>query len=184
MKTALAIAAVLLAGGAGALLLAGRDAGDRAAAPPQPVWTEVAWPFPIDQWGRGKAFACKAAACGTDVTLYLRAKIGFCNCATGVADDEELDRISDFALLGDRQTAQAPGKPIAVAWMKGRSRAYTLGEPRARKSALSVGFNDRCDAIVATATLAHERPTAVEPAVLEFLNSKTVLRWAEVTLGL
>jgi hypothetical protein len=32
--------------------------------------------------------------------------------------------------------------------------------------------------------LGHEQPGAIEPAVLEFLNSKTVLRWAEVTLGL
>jgi hypothetical protein len=183
MKAALAIAAVLLVGSAGALVLSGRDAGDRVSAP-QAMWSEVPWPFPMDQWGKGKAFVCKAAACGTDVTVYIRAKIGFCNCTTGVADDEELDRISDFELLGNLQTAQAPGKPIAVAWMKGRSRAYTIGEPRAKKSALSVGFNDRCDAIVATATLTHDRPTAVEPAVLEFLNSKTVLRWAEVTLGL
>ena len=69
--------------------------------------------------------------------------------------------------------------------MKGRSRAFTIGgAPQAGKSALSVGFNDRCDAIVATAVLGTEKPTATEPVVLEFLNSKTVLRWAEVTLGL
>ena len=68
----------------------------------QPAWTEVAWPFPIDQWGKGKAFRCKAADCGTEVNLYIRAKIGFCNCTTGVADDDELDRISDFDLLGDK----------------------------------------------------------------------------------
>ena len=32
-----------------------------AATATVPVWTEVAWPFPIDQWGKGKAFRCKAA---------------------------------------------------------------------------------------------------------------------------
>ena len=90
-----------------------------------PVWSEVAWPFPMDQWGKGKAFVCKAAHCGTDVTVYIRAKIGFCNCATGVADDEELDRISDFDLFGNKLTALGPGQPIAVAWMKGRSRAFS-----------------------------------------------------------
>ena len=69
--------------------------------------------------------------------------------------------------------------------MKGRSRAFTVGGPQPLgKSALSVGFNDRCDAIVATAVLGHEQPAAIEPAVMEFLNSKTVVRWAEVTLGL
>ena len=94
--------------------------------------------------GKAKAFVCKAADCGTEVTVYIRAKIGFCNCSTGVADDEELDRISDFDLLGNQLTAQAAGQPITVAWMKGRSRAFSIGGPqRAAKSALSVGFNDR-----------------------------------------
>jgi hypothetical protein len=34
-----------------------------------PAWTDVRWPFPVDQWGAaGKAFECRAA-CGTAVTL-------------------------------------------------------------------------------------------------------------------
>jgi hypothetical protein len=82
-----------------------------------------------------------------------------------------------------RLAALGPGQPIAVAWMKGRSRAFAV-DGAAAKSILSVGFNDRCDAIVATAVLGHVRPDAIEPAVLAFLNSRTVLRWAEVTLGL
>ena len=117
--------------------------------------------------------------------VYLRAKIGFCNCATGVSDDEELDRISDFDLLGNTLSPLASGREISVAWMKGRSRPFSIGgAAQAGKTALSVGFNDRCDAIVATAVLGHDRPAAVEPAVIEFLNSRTVIRWAEVTLGL
>jgi hypothetical protein len=181
--TPIILAAALLSGVA-ALLLQG-SAPDRAvAATPQPQWTEVPWPFPMDQWGRGKAFACKAADCGAEVTVYIRAKIGFCNCTTGVADDGELDRISDFDLLGNQLTAIAPGRPITVAWMKGRSRAFSIGSKPAAKSALSVGFNDRCDAIIATAIAGLEHPAAIEPAVLELLNSQTVLRWAEMTLGL
>ena len=180
-----AAATVVLCAIAGGLLLARDSAPDRASvAALQPTWDEVAWPFPMDQWGKGKAFVCKAAHCGTDVTVYIRAKIGFCNCATGVADDEELDRISDFDLFGNKLTALGPGQPIAVAWMKGRSRAFSIAGSPAQKSALSVGFNDRCDAIVATAVLRDARPGAIEPAVLAFLNSRTVLRWAEVTLGL
>jgi hypothetical protein len=155
------------------------------AASPEPVWTEVPWPFPIDQWGKGKAFSCKAADCGTQIAVYVRAKIGFCNCSTGVADDEELDRISDFDLIGSRTTAQAPGRPITIAWMKGRSRVFNAEGPRGPKaSALSVGFNDRCDAIVATAVVAPGRAAEIEPAVLAFLGSPTVLHWAEATLGL
>ena len=55
---------------------------------------------------------------------------------------------------------------------------------RAGSSALSVAFNDRCDAIVATAMIGHTQPDAVEPAIIAFLNGDTVIRWAEVTLGL
>ena len=155
------------------------------AASPEPIWTEVAWPFPIDQWGKGTAFTCKAADCGTQVTVYIRAKIGFCNCSTGVADDEELDRISDFELLGSQATPQSPGRPITVAWMKGRSRTFNAeGAMGAKVSALSVGFNHRCDAIIATAVVAPGQAAEIEPVVLGFLNSRTALRWTETTLGL
>lgn len=131
------------------------------------------------------AIRCRAADCGTEVNLYLRAKIGFCNCATGVADDGELERLSDLRFVGGQISASGAGQPITVAWMKGRSRAYVIVAPdRPRGSALSVAFNDRCDAIVATVVLGNDRPSSIEPAVITFLNGDTVLRWAEVTLGL
>jgi hypothetical protein len=146
-----------------------------------PVWTEAAWPFPIDQWGQGWACQCKAADCGVEVNLYLRPKIGFCNCQTGVANDEELDRVSDVDLVGNEGSAFGPGRPIAVHWMKGRSRGYKLGVPSG-KSVLSLAFNERCDVIVATVVAAD--PVAREAAVLEFLNGDLVLNWAKVVLGL
>jgi len=175
------VAAILMAG-LGAIAAGSLDT---TSAAPQPVWTEVAWPFPMDQWGKGKAFVCRASDCGTEVRVYVRAKIGFCNCATGVADDQELDRISDFDLFGTQLTAQGAGQPVTVAWMKGRSRAFSLvGPQRLGKSALSIGFNDHCDAIVATAVAGLERPAAIEAAVLDFLNSRTVVSWVQATLGL
>jgi hypothetical protein len=48
-----------------------------AATATAPVWTEIAWPFPTDPWGKGKAFRCKTADCGAEVNIYLRAKLGF-----------------------------------------------------------------------------------------------------------
>jgi hypothetical protein len=67
--------------------------------------------------------------------------------------------------------------------MKGRSRAYdVVGRPNG--STLAVAFNDRCDVIVATAVVPSGSVIQVEPAVLAFLNSDTVLRWAEKALGL
>jgi hypothetical protein len=67
--------------------------------------------------------------------------------------------------------------------MKGRSRAYLVAADRGR-SALAVAFNDRCDAIVATVTVAGSRPLAMENSALEFLNGPTIRRWAKATLGL
>jgi hypothetical protein len=155
------------------------------APPNHPLFSEVEWPYPTDEWGKGKAFRCTAADCGAEVNLYVRAKIGFCNCKTGVSDDNELDRLSDFRLMGDKLSILGPGHPINVAWMKGRSRAYAITDPyRAPNSALAIAFNDHCDAVVATAVVAHDRPAAIEPGVIEFLNSKTIVHWAEVTLGL
>jgi hypothetical protein len=190
MTTAIVVAAAFGLGGVvGAFaLLAGNwalDDGAAAANPRRPVWTEVQWPFPMDQWGKGKAFRCKAADCGAEVNLYLRAKLGSCNCTTGVADDAELDRMSDFDLVGGEISPLGAGRPITIAWMKGRSRAYTLTARKPPgKTALSVAFNDRCDMVVATAVLPHDRPAMIEPGVLAFLNGSTVLGWAEVALGL
>jgi hypothetical protein len=33
-----------------------------------PAWTEFKWPFPVDQWGIGRAFVCKPAECGVEVS--------------------------------------------------------------------------------------------------------------------
>jgi hypothetical protein len=161
------------------------DRSITVTTPGHPVWAEVQWPFPMDEWGKGKAFRCNAADCGVEVNLYIRAKIGFCNCTTGVSDDDELDRLSDFGLMGEKPSVLGPGHSIRVAWMKGRSRSYAVADSyRARKSALAVAFNDHCDAVVGTVVAGHDRPAAIEPSVIEFLNSQTIIRWAEVTLGL
>ncbi len=190
MKKVITIAVVagfVFGGLAGAFAYVGWPLLNRGTfvAPSHPVWTEVQWPFASDEWGKGKAFRCGAADCGAEVNLYIRAKIGFCNCTTGVSDDEELARLSDFRLMGDRPSVLGPGQAINVRWMKGRSRAYIISGPyRAPASALAVAFNDRCDAVVATVVIAHDRPAVIEPSVIAFLNGKTIIDWVEVTLGL
>jgi hypothetical protein len=155
-----------------------------AATATAPVWTEIAWPFPNDPWGKGKAFRCRAADCGAEVNIYLRAKIGFCNCTTGVADDDDVDRMGDIVLVGEASPLGA-SRPIRIASMEGRSRAYLLNARNPPgKTAISVVFRERCDMIAATAVLGNDRPAAIEPSVIEFLNGSTVMRWAETTLGL
>ena len=155
-----------------------------APAAGTPVWKEVSWPFPNDPWGKGKSFRCKSANCGVEVTLHLRAKLGFCNCTTGVADDDDIDRMGDTVLLGEVSPLGA-GRAISVASMKGRSRAYILDSRGASgKAVVSVVYNERCDMIAATAVIEHNRPESIEASVLEFLSSGPAMRWAEVTLGL
>lgn len=176
---ALALAAAFSLGGAAAAfgVLA------KTSLAPAPVFFEVPWPFPIDQWGTGKAFRCAAMKCGVQVDLYLHAKLGSCNCTIGIASDEELDRMSDFDLLGGDVSALRGGRPVAVGRMQGRSGTYAV-HAAPGKGAISVVVNDRCDMVVATAVLSQDRLEAMEPAVLQFLNSPTVLRWAELALGL
>jgi hypothetical protein len=91
----------------------------------------------------------------------------------------------DFDLVGGEVSPLAAGRPITIAWMNGRSRAYAItARNPPGKTALSVAFNDRCDMVVATVVLPHDRPALIEPGVIAFLNGSTVLRWPEVTLGL
>jgi hypothetical protein len=156
-----------------------------AAQPMRAVWTEVKWPFPLDQWGTGRAFQCGAGACGGEVNLYLRPKLGFCNCTTGVSDDAELDRVGDLELLSPAFNGLSDGRPISVGWMKGRSRPYQVTVPYAPpRTALAIAFNDKCDVVVATVVANRDRLPAAETAALEFLNGDLVLRWAERELGL
>jgi hypothetical protein len=166
--------------------LAGLLAGDAATVgAARPVWNEVKWPFPLDQWGLGKAFRCGAADCGTEISVYLRAKIGFCNCATGVADDAELDRVGDLELYSDKWIGLTDGREIKVGWMSGRSRPYKV-EMRysAPVYAHAIGFNDKCDVAVATVVAPRGHLAVAERMALDFLNTDRVLRWAELELGI
>jgi hypothetical protein len=150
------------------------------AAELHPAWTEFKWPFVVDQWGIGRAFVCKPAECGVEVAVYLRPKIGFCKCATGVDGDDELERVGDNELIGADTVALGPGRPIEVAWMKGRSRAYRGADPMAAGQLLSIGFNDQCDVIVALATLGGGDPKALEPAVARLSQQRqgaALVKW-------
>jgi hypothetical protein len=152
VTVAAAVLVVWIGGSAVFLVAKPPDGIHRVAPRDEPVWTEGKWPFPIDQWGEG--WACP--------------KIGFGNYQTGVADDEELDRVSDIDLIGSERSALGPGRPITVHWMKGRSRGYKVGVS-STKSVLSLAFNNRCDVIVAT-VLADDKAVAQEQAVLKFLS--------------
>ncbi len=175
-----------LALGAGLALVLGGDArtvgvgGSDGAA----QWAEVAWPFPLDQWGTGRAFRCGAAACGAELHLYLRAKVGFCNCTIGVSDDDEIDRTGDLDLLGPRYAPLAPGRPVTAGILTGRLRAFAVERPlQAKLPALAVGLANKCDAVVATLVTDRAIEPAHERAAIAFLAGETVQRWAEANTG-
>jgi len=151
----------------------------------RPVWAEVKWPFLLDQWGLGRAFRCAAADCGVEVNIYLRPKIGFCNCATGVSDDDELDRVGDLEIFSDKFVGLADGRPVKVGWMEGRSRPYQVAIPYALpRNMLAIAFNDKCDVMVATVVADRDGLPAAERFALDFLNGDLVLNWTKVELGI
>jgi hypothetical protein len=155
------------------------------STPQVPVWSEVKWPFLLDQWGAGRAFRCAAEQCGSEVHVYLRAKIGFCRCATGVSDDDEIDRVGDVELIGDDYKPLASGRPITAGILVGRARLFLVERPyQSRVSVLAVALANKCDAIAATIVAEPDIQAAQERAALEFLRSDTVQHWAQANTGL
>jgi len=176
-------AIALIAGIAGSAAVRGlRAPADPSAI--EPVWSEVKWPFLLDQWGIGKAFVCMPADCGVKIDVFIRPKIGFCNCSTGVSDDNELERVADTDLISPKVRPVGPADPVKIGWMKGLSRAYRVSDEKPDERLLSVAFNDECDVVVALASLGNTDPAAVAPAVISFLNSTPMVLWAKKELGL
>lgn len=190
---------VLWTGATGSvLLLAALLAGDGPAATPAtdarrpagpavgtvPRFVETAWPFAMDQWGTGRAFRCSAADCGSEITIFVRPKIGFCNCTTGVADDEEMDRVGDVDLLAPRYAPAEAGRAAPVGDMPGWMRAYMLtGRSDPASTVLAVAFSAQCNVMVATAVSAAGITPAVRQRVRAFLDSGPSLAWARAALG-
>ena len=138
-----------------ALALTGVLAADlsvaRIAAADPIAWTEIDWPFLLDQWGTGRAFACRGTGCAPQDRLLVRGKSGFCNCGNGIADDDEVDRLTDFEFLGDHVAPQGTGRQITVAGVSGRLRAFAVQTGRGgARHAVAVVLARNCEAVVAT----------------------------------
>src|SRR5438045_770384 len=141
-------------------------------------WQEIAWPFPRDGWPAGRAFRCDVASCGAEAELYVRPKIGFCNCDRGVADDDEVDRVADLDLLSEHFAPRAPGDVVRIADMPGRIRAYDLKMSGGlRHTAIGVAVSRRCDLLVAVAHGRGDEPE-MRRAALDFLATREMTRWA------
>jgi hypothetical protein len=153
--------------------------GSAAFQPARPAerWLEIAWPFPRDGWPAGRAFHCTSELCGDDVELYVRPKIGFCNCDSGIADDDEVDRVADLDLMSERFVPREPGKVIRIAEMPGRLTTYDLQmADGSRHAAVGIAVSRRCDLLVAVAKGKGEASGAQRVA-LDFLSSVEMTRW-------
>jgi len=159
-----------------AVELAGPQADDREFQ-----WREIAWPFPRDGWPAGRAFRCATGGCA-DIELYVRPKIGFCNCEGGVADDDEVDRVADVDLISEAFAPIAEGEVVRLAGMAGRSRSYDLRmSDGSMHAAVGIAVSRRCDLFVAAAR-GRGKPPAVQRAVTDFLSSNAMSRWIVAAL--
>ena len=139
-------------------------------------WREIAWPFARDGWPAGRAFRCDGAAC-EGAEFYVRPKLGFCNCDRGVADDDEVDRVTDIDLISPHFAAVAPGDRVRIGEMHGRARHYEIDMPDgARHAATGIAVARRCDLLVVVAQGRGEAAT-IEAAVLGFLASPEMKTW-------
>jgi len=146
-------------------------------------WREIAWPYPRDAWPAGRAFRCDAAACGGAVEVYVRPKIGFCNCDTGVADDDEVDRVADLDLISTRFVPLEAGRVVRIADISGRSRNYDLKmADGSQHTAIGIALSHRCDLMVAVAQGEGAAPELQRQA-LAFLASDNMHRWMMASLG-
>jgi hypothetical protein len=159
-----------------------RDPQGQGEALHEPVWREIAWPFPRDAWPAGRAVRCDAASCGGAVEIYVRPKIGFCNCDTGVADDDEVDRVADLDLISERFVPRQAGKVVHVADMSGRARDYELKMPDGTKhAATGIALSHRCDLMVAVVQGEGEA-TDLRQMAFEYLESDDMHHWMTAAL--
>ncbi|HYS90741.1 MAG TPA: hypothetical protein VEN78_37950, partial [Bradyrhizobium sp.] len=128
-------------------------------------------------WPAGRAFRCATELCGDEIEVYVRPKAGFCNCDSGVGDDEEVDRVADLDLMSERFAPRAPGGVIRIAGMQGRLRSYDLQmADGSRRAAIGIAVSRRCDLLVAVARGRGEA-SGVQRVALEFLATDAVTKW-------
>jgi hypothetical protein len=135
------------------------------------MFVEAKWPFGLDQWGRGRAFDCKSSRCGADAKLYVRAKVGFCDCFDHV-DEDDVDRLTDFDFIRATAVSLGADRPMWLGGDPARLRAFRLDGPRGSAGqALSVVVARDCQALVALMVLDRDTSPALESAVLDLVTT-------------
>jgi hypothetical protein len=146
-----------------------------AGAAGRVTWSETAWPFLRDQWGKGRAWRCED--CGADARLYVRSKVGFCDCFNHVDDDDDVDRLTDFDLRGnDRVVPLGAGHKLMVGRYPARLRTFRLEGRGSAMQVLAVVVAADCAARVAMLVSDRENTPQIEAAVVAAVGDHGVSR--------
>jgi hypothetical protein len=165
--------AALLALAAGLFFYGPTSSAQRAAE--TPGWSSIQWPFPIDAWPEGRAFHCGFEECGVDVDLYIRSKIGFCDCYRGVSDDDEIDRVGDLVVLSGTYAPLSAGTAVNLGNIQGRARHFAISAPnQTKRYAIGIALSRKCDAIVATVVGDKPLSGRAEDSAFKLLNSQEI----------
>ena len=158
-------------------------AGENANASPD-IWQDMKWPLAFDPWPPGRAFRCGKSDCGADIELYVRPKLGFCNCATGITEDSEIDQVGDLAAIGSDFVPFGKGRTTQVGDMKGLARNYRIKLSSGDVHALAIVTSKKCDVVVITIASTATLPAQAEQTALTLLNSTRVLPWLVASVGI
>ena len=151
---------------------------------PSRPWREIAWPYARDAWPKGKAFKCAGPACEGAPVLSVRVKRGFCDCTSGVRDDDEVDRVADIDLITQDFIATEPGGVISIAHFAGRMRSYEYGDERGEtRTALGLALAHNCDLIAISVSSARTNVETLKEQVIARLQSQDILKWVNRQLG-
>jgi hypothetical protein len=110
-----------------------------------PGWKSMPWPFAADAWPPGKAWRNR----DLELEVYVRPKQGLLvHCDIGVAEDSELERFTDIALLDPGFTPAQAGSSVRITDLFGRSRVYRL-PARGGRLAEAIAVSYKCILVVA-----------------------------------
>jgi hypothetical protein len=172
------LAVVLLLGGMSGACIGAAQAGETS---PLLGWGEMSWPFLRDAWEPGRAFICISDECAGQ-TVYIRPKIGFCNCTAGVSDDEEVDRVTDLDLIDPQFRPLGSGRQVEAAGMRGRARHYSVRlRDGSLRTAIAIALSRRCDVVAAVVQSSSSAPID-ERVALGLLSTGSVQTWVEAGL--
>lgn len=181
---AVAVGLALLGGAGGAAMSRAGLIGPGLVGKTASAWQEVAWPFPRDAWPSGRAFRCHSTVCGGDVEVAIRPKLGFCNCATGVSGDSEVDAVSDVDMISEDFAPQHSGTPVTIATMAGRTRVYTLRMPDgSSRPAAGLAISAKCDVVVAASQGDAAGSDGAQAAIASLIASPPMTAWLRSLLG-